>query len=149
MQNNLVVNYLARFWCTLPYPDHRHGCPNFSKRPSCPPEAPLIRNWLQGCTEVSLVVVEFDLAAHMQKMLIKHPQWSERQARCLLYWQPKVDKELRYWTELVAFTRAEPNWTYCPEAMGLDVISTLQGYLPITRNPKDTVFKVSMIRSQD
>ena len=38
----VVVDYRARDWCRLPYPDHPRGCPNFGRRADCPPMAPLI-----------------------------------------------------------------------------------------------------------
>ena len=87
-----VVSADTAKWCRLPYPDHPKGCPNFDKKENCPPFAPLW-NWLVEAPYY-LVYQRFDLEAQEKKMLAKHPNWSKRQARCCLYWQRKIVKEL-------------------------------------------------------
>jgi hypothetical protein len=78
------------YWCCLPYPLHTHGCPKF---PECPSkhvdflEVKHKYDWFA-------VVVNFDLKAHADRMQVTHTNWSRRQAKCVLYWQNKVVKEL-------------------------------------------------------
>lgn len=141
----LRVNLKAREWCKLPYPDHPNGCPNYGKRVTCPPDAPLIYDFLDLDKPVYLISVQFDLASHIEKMLSKHPAWSERQARCVLYWQGSVNKELK--TECDIFKKQHPEvvTTICPEAMGVNVIETARwcGFQVDTK-PAKTVYKIAL-----
>ena len=146
--DRLVVDKRAMGeWCRLPYPDHPKGCPNYGKKLTCPPQAPFILDWMGDSSKWYFVCIPFDLANQIEIMLSKHPHWSLRQARCLLYWQPKVNKELREVTE--DFSRKvgyDPKWNYCPEAMGVNVMETarLQG-LPIEIKPVKMVYKISLV----
>ncbi len=140
------INYKAREWCKLPYPDHPKGCPNYGRKPICPPTIPLLEQVYDLSKPSYLVVVEFDLAAHVHKMLTKHSGWTERQARCVLYWQGSLNKQLRLETE--CYLRVIPNLvaTLCPEAMGLNVIATAQlAGVPIKSKLVDRVFKVAFL----
>ncbi len=142
------INYKAREWCKLPYPDHPRGCPNYGHKPVCPPIIPLLEQVYDLSKPSYLVVVEFDLAAHAHKMLSIHPSWSERQAKCVLYWQGSVAKQLRLETE--HYLKIIPNLvaTSCPEAMGLNVIATAQlAGVPIRPRPVDKVFKIALLGS--
>jgi predicted metal-binding protein len=143
--NGLRVNYRARGWCSLPYPDHPKGCPNYGKKAICPPQVVQLDQWLGEYQSLWLVCVGFDLAEHVASMLVKHPNWSYRQARNLLYWQPKVNKALR---EAVArFTMGMTSrTTYCPEAMGLNVMTTARrAGLPIQTHPEEIVYKIALV----
>lgn len=144
--DNLMVDYQAREWCKLPYPNHPRGCPNYGKRFSCPPQAPLIKEWLGNYKKLWFVCVPFNLAEHIENMLLKHPSWSNRQARCVLYWQSRVNKELQLETQ--GFTEGlNADWTYCPEAMGVNVIETAsKAGLPIETKPQRIVYKISLVR---
>ncbi len=68
---DLRVNMKARGWCTLRYPGHPHGCPNYNKRKTCPPQAPLIFQYFDLDGPLWLVAIQFDLAAHMARMKAK------------------------------------------------------------------------------
>jgi len=143
--SNLVVDYRARDWCKLPYPDHPNGCPNYNKKQGCPPQAPLIERYFNLHKDHFFVIVIFNLGHHVNKMLEKHPNWSERQARCVLYWQGTVNKQLRLECEGYA---KQFNLVYnsCPEAMGVDVIKTCKNLgLPIKQQPSNIVFKIGML----
>ncbi len=146
--DKLVINSAARGWCVLPYPDHPKGCPNYGKKLICPPQAPYIADWLYGTIELRFVCVSFNLKEHSERMIVRNPHWSQRQARCLLYWQPKVNKAL---ISLVSTLVHENGLkiTYCPEAMGVDVIKTAQsGGIPIEAPPKDIVHKIALIATK-
>jgi hypothetical protein len=91
------------------------------------------------------VVVTFDLQTHINKMLSKHPDWSDRQARCVLYWQPKVNKQLE--NEAKLFCAFKPlKYTTCPEAMGVNVIKTAKRLgLPISSRPQNIVYQIALV----
>ena len=142
----LVINHDARKWCILPYPDHPKGCPNYNKKWDCPPQVMYINDWIGDTKRLRFVSVSFNLQEHADTMLLRHPNWSQRQTRCLLYWHPKVNKELRSLVQSVAIDNLN-GVTYCPEAMGVDVIKTAQSVgIPIEAPPKDIVHKIALLK---
>ena len=141
----LVIDYRAREWCKLPYPNHPFGCPNYGMRDSCPPNAPLIQDYIDLSQPLWLTVIVFNLAEHILKMKQGHPSWSDRQAKCVLYWQGSVNKELRLQSS--RFAKANNLlYTLCPEAMGVQVIKTAQLIgIPIKPRPTDYVYKIALL----
>ncbi len=83
-----------RTWalCRKPYPLHPHGCPNYNKKDGCPPNSPMLGEILSEWEVVYAIFNRFDFGVHVQKMRDKHPNWSERQCRCCLYWQGRARK---------------------------------------------------------
>ena len=141
----LVVDYRAREWCRLPYPDHPKGCPNYDHKATCPPRVCMVESFVDITKPLWLIVEPFDLSAHIAKMLKSHPDWSSRQARCVLYWQGGVNRRLeKACQEFVQGN--EKVYTICPEAMGVDVIHTARkAGLTIHPRPVDWVFKIGLV----
>lgn len=120
----LVTSSQVDQWCKLPYPNHKKGCPNYGRHNWCPPFAGRVGDWFDISRPLFLVHSEFDLVAHVGRMGRKHPQWSERQCRCVLYWQGTSRKQLR---EHIVIARQELGTnlhTTCPEGMGVNVYAT-------------------------
>jgi predicted metal-binding protein len=132
-------------WCKLPYPDHPHGCPAYGKRDDCPPQAKKFSSVF--APPFYIVAVRFDLQHHVQRMLSKHEDWTVRQARCVLYWQKSVDKQLTCECEkLLKSLPAGFNYTLKPEAMGVNVVTTcIKLGIPMETKPEDFVWKVAII----
>jgi hypothetical protein len=69
------------------------------------------------------VALEFNFGDYLRMMKDKHPDFSDYQLRCPIYWQGHLRKELR---DFVAKHPVEgflgALWT--PEAMGVDVTAT-------------------------
>jgi len=146
VQANLIIDYGAREWCKLPYPLHPNGCPNYGYKYGCPPKSPLVEAVIDLDKPCWFVVVEFDLGSHIEKMLSLHPSWSNRQARCVLYWQGTVNKELKMRSALAKLEHPNTNIFLTPEAMGVDVIKTMVNLgFPIQIQPIRTVFKVALL----
>lgn len=142
----LVVDYRAREWCKLPYPGHSRGCPNYQKSTACPPHAPRIDEWLDFSRPQWLIVTRFDLNGFARRMKRIHPKWSDRQCRCLLYWQPRVQAQLVYACRRLQSVHPGSVFTLVPEAMGVHVIRTAQAFhVPIVTRPRRTVFKVGLV----
>ncbi len=142
----LVLDARARKWCKLPYPDHPRGCPNFDKNPECPPNASDVRQRFDLDKPHYFVIQQFDLADHVKRMRARHPDWSERQCRCVLYWQGTVRKRLKQ--KVAEFIRTHPEMTHTliPEAMGINVIKTAKNLgIPIQTRPRDTIFKIALV----
>lgn len=83
-------------WCKMPYPGHKKGCPN---QDDCVFFNPYLQNRLRNAFKIHILWVEFDLDEQEQRMRDKHPNWTARQCRNLLYWQQSVRKELKWWAE--------------------------------------------------
>lgn len=116
----------VRELCRRPYPLHPKGCPNFGKRPSCPPAAPLYGDFYDLSQPVYAVVNDFNLANHVAKMRAAHPDWSEAQLRCCLYWQPTARSQLAMKINAALASLSGYHAETCPEAMGINVTLTLR-----------------------
>ena len=80
-------------FCKLPYPQHPNGCPNYGKKPGCPPNQKLISDVLNLDKDIYLIYTEFNVGKFAERMKKKHPRWTEKQRYCCLYWQGKARKE--------------------------------------------------------
>ncbi len=124
-QVRLVVDHTVRGLCARPYEGHRRGCPNFGRCGRCPPQAPLVERVLDLTEPVWVAWSTFDLGSHVRRMRERHPNWSDRQLACCLYWQPKARTVLR--SVVGDFLESHPGlhvlWT--PEACGVDVTATM------------------------
>lgn len=89
----LIWSKETRKWCGLKYPNHPKGCPNWKTR--CPERGPYVDSLLDLKKPMWIVHSEFDLAGHVEKMRGRHPKWTERQLRNVLYWQSQSRKQLR------------------------------------------------------
>lgn len=118
-----------RSLCVKPYPNHPKGCPNYGYRLTCPPTVQLFTEVIDQHYPIWAMWATFGLGAHVERLRIKHPNWTYRQLSCCLYWQGTVRKFLR--KEIaVKFpsTEADPGLKVvtCPEAMGVNVTATME-----------------------
>ena len=130
----------------MPYPDHPKGCPNYGKRKECPPTAPLVQDYIDLEQPHWFIIQKYDLNAHVQRMKVKHPHWSDRQARCVLYWQGAVKGMLS--KACKQFIKEHPGLisTLIPEAMGVNVIATaIRMGIPIKARPDGTIYKIALV----
>ena len=143
-----VVDNTVRSLCVQPYPLHPKGCPNVGKCDRCPPEAPMFNNKFDMTKPIYAVINEYDLAAHVARMKAKHPDWSDRQLRCVLYWQGTARKQLK---EKIGAVLAEQRFhgyeaTWCPEGMGVNVTETMmQVGVELEWPPEQTVRQVAFL----
>lgn len=140
-----IVESRMRGLCVAPYPGHPRGCPNFGKKAGCPPAAPQFAQHFDLERPCWLVWNVFDMAGHIAKMRAAHPDWTERQLVCCLYWQRGARARLE--EEIRSFRAAVPGaWvvTRCPEAMGLNVFATLATIgVEIERTPRHVALQVA------
>lgn len=142
----LVINLRAREWCKLPYPGHPHGCPNYGKRDTCPPKAPIVIDVFDLSKPHWFIVEEFDLKSHMDRMKWLHPNWTERQLACCLYWQNTVRSNLMSGIRFFMQDHPEVIYTLLPEAMGVQVILTARkAGIPIEIKPKKMIHKIALV----
>ena len=124
----LIHNQQIPNLCTLPYPNHPKGCPKNVK--DCN-NGKYITDVLNLEKPMWLVYSEFDLQAHAEKMKFKHPNWTERQCRNLLYWQGNNRKRLKERVDTVVLVNNLKDRklkllfnTTCPEALGVNIFIT-------------------------
>jgi hypothetical protein len=78
-------------------------------------------------------------------MRTKHPDWSEAQLRCVLYWQGTARKKLRL--EIAAFLIGHSGFSVetTPEALGCNVFVTMAAVgVPLPWPITDTVYHVAL-----
>jgi len=142
----LVIDEAAREWCKLPYPNHPKGCPNYGVRDTCPPKIKRIAEVFDLSRPHFFILVEFDLASHVAAMAKKHPNWTDRQCRCVLYWQGKPRSKLKKESKKFVENNPGTSFTTCPEAMGINVFRTCHKHgLMMKKNPQKTVYKISFV----
>jgi predicted metal-binding protein len=113
--SRLIVSNKTGQWCKIPYPNHLKGCPNYGKKDYCPPpSANLLINILDLKRPMYIVYSEFDLDKHILKMKNKHPQWTDRQLRNVLYWQGTSRKQLKERVRFALYKTGCNFVSYCP-----------------------------------
>ena len=132
---NIIPNWIIKvkklfyskkvlYWCNLKYPGHQKGCPMYGIRDKCPPAAPYITDIFDIEKNMYIVHSEFDLEKHVNKMKIKHPDWTERQLRNCLYWQGTSRKQLKKRVEKAMLLLRTNIFTLMPHASGVQVYRT-------------------------
>lgn len=120
----LVISNKVGDWCQLPYHNHPKGCPNYNRKPKCPPNAPHVSDYFNTSLPMYLIHSEFNLEEHAAKMKAAHPNWSYHQCRCVLYWQPRSRKQMVERATLAMKYYKCNRATACPEGMGVNVYAT-------------------------
>lgn len=146
IQVDPVVDHSVRGLCVRPYPLHPKGCPNFGKCDRCPPKAPFFEEAFDLALPVFAVVNQFDLAAHVARMAARNPDWSDRQLRCVLYWQGTARKQLQ--EKIQTALAGLPGYvaTWCPEGMGVNVTATMQAIgVPMEWPPVNVAMQVALL----
>jgi len=120
-----IIDLGMRSLCVKRYPNHPHGCPNYNKKLGCPPQAPKFTDVLDTSQIIYAIYNVFPFGKHVAKMRSKHPDWSERQLACCLYWQGTARKQLR--SEIKLFKEAFPSLYVVgtPEAQGVNLTATM------------------------
>lgn len=122
-----VLDRSVRGLCARPYEGHPRGCPNFGKVSRCPPAAPLLFDAFDERGPFYVIYSRFPLGEHVRAMRERHPDWSDRQLRCVHLLAEQV-KKLREDVDSFKKIYPEVGWKVetTPEAMGLDVAATLR-----------------------
>jgi len=129
--------------CKHPYPNHPKGCPNWGKKKGCPPNAPWLPNSFDYRYPVYAIWNVYPFGEHVEKMRAKHPEWTQRQVECCLYWQGTARKQLK---EIVKnFLKGHPGLKIvdCPEAQGINLTETMkQVYVQLEWPPKHKTYQI-------
>lgn len=115
-------------FCQMPYPNHPKGCPNYNHKAGCPPKTQLL-NTAHSETHWDtwrIFTYSFDLVPHITKMRKAHPEWSERQVYCCLYWQPRARKA--FWEAVYNVGYLPTKVLWCPEAYGVNIMQLCRNH---------------------
>ena len=121
-----VIDLSVRNLCYHPYPNHLHGCPNYGKKKGCPPNCAKITEVLDLSKPTWVIWNVFDFGAHVRRMALAHPDWSDRQKACCLYWQPVARRALKFEIMLFVAQKYPVRVMDNPEAMGVNVTETMR-----------------------
>ncbi len=140
-----IIDYRVRELCAKPYPNHPKGCPNYGRKAGCPPHCWVIENIIDLSKAVFAIWNVFDFGAHCRKMKAKHPEWSQRQIECCLYWQPTARQQLRHQIEMfyLGNTVSDMKIIKTPEATGVNVTATMKSIgIELEWPPKTITYQV-------
>lgn len=114
--------------CVREYPNHKLGCPNYGKRKTCPPYVKMFDDVFDLSKPIYAIYTVFDFKGHVDRMRDRHPEWSQRQLECCLYWQGTARKQLKEEIELFKSIPTIGTYTIilAPEAMGVNVTETMK-----------------------
>ena len=123
--NRLIISDRAGDWCQIEY-GGKKGCPNYGdiKHVHCPPHAPNIKDFFDLSRPLYFVHSEFDLEADIERRKKMTPGQTERQYRCVLYWQGSSRKQMKERARIAMWSLGLDAITTCPEGMGLNVYAT-------------------------
>lgn len=145
-KNELSYGLVAPKLCCTPYHNHPKGCPNFNKRKDCPPFVQSIDQVLDLNKPMMIAGVKFDLGEHVNRMKEAHPEWTEYQTKCCLYWQGSVRKKLK--TVVEELLRANDKFyaMYSPEAHGVNMTRTMKNIgIELEWPPERWVWKIALL----
>ena len=130
--------------CWRPYYNHPRGCPNYGKKRGCPPHQKMFFDVFDR--DFYLIFTEFDLGTPVKKMKKKHPNWTDRQLYCCLYWQGTARKNLKAEIDRARKILPHHHITACPEAMGVNVTDLMEDNAGIELDwpPKITTYQVAI-----
>jgi len=131
--------------CIKIYPNHKNGCPNYNKNGHlCPPNAPIFDAIFDLSKPVYAIYNIFDFKSHVERMRGRHPQWSQRQLECCLYWQGSARKELRKRINIFKAMYTEYVVTTIPEGMGVNVTKTMKNVgIEIEWPPHNVTYQIA------
>lgn len=140
-----VIDYSVRNFCTRPYPGHPRGCPNYGKRSACPPQAPYFEQVFDLNKPIYAICNVFHLRKHVELMRARHPNWTDRQLRCCLYWQPKARKQLAGEIERFKFHHPSYKVVTVPEALGVNITETMKRLgVDLEWPPQEVAYQVAL-----
>lgn len=134
--------------CRRRYSGHTHGCPNYGKRATCPPAAEIWTPEYLESRRWTAVWNTFDFGAHVAKMRVAHPAWSERQLANCLYWQGGARRNLRVEVRrfMMNIAPPQPPVEYVPEAHGVNVTATMASLgIALEWPPKTVAYQVALV----
>ena len=133
-------------WCSLPYPDHKNGCPNFGKSEGCPPLAPYFLDLYKP--EVYVAFMRFNFGQYLGQKKQVHPDWTLRALVNPRHFQTHLDSQLRSFTDSEL---RKPNFenfrpVHNTEAMGVNMHLTARNAgVELEWPPRKIMYRITVL----
>lgn len=92
IEEKTIISYPeVKDLCSRPYYNHPKGCPNIGKCEQL--DVPIFNNLMKQTIYryyFYLVYVKFDFKRYIELRKQEHQGWSDKQVKCVLYWQNSV-----------------------------------------------------------
>jgi hypothetical protein len=112
--------------CTQSYYNHKGGCPNWAKKPGCPPRLPLL-NEQYDIDSIYAIVARFPFKEYIdKKRALIHPDWNNRELVNQRHWQGHLRSLVfNYWDRVKGDF---PNHKFIknPEGQGVNLQESLK-----------------------
>lgn len=143
-----VIDASVRKLCLYPYLGHPKGCPNWGKHIDCPPKQAIITDVFNLNLPVWMIFNRFSFEDYIVRMKKLHPNWSNKQCACCLYWQGTARKQLRKRIDNFKMTYPDTFISIRPEAMGINVTASLANVgINLEWPPKTVTYQVAIAGS--
>lgn len=135
----LEIDYNVRDYCTNPYPGHPEGCPHFGKRKECPPQAPLIEDFIDLSKPHYFIIVKYDCGHNSLEI-------PEKKEKTPDVWEEHMNPVLCEYIQEFQKTCPGTVFTLHPSAVGVDVFKTARKMgISLKSNPEKTLCKIALI----
>ena len=137
---NLEIDYKMRDLCRQPYPGNPEGCPYYGKRDECPPQAPLIEDF------IDLSKPHYFLVSKCIRTTLSEPSQEKLGEEFRSYWNGHMEDILR--EHVQEFQKDHPGtvFTFHPSAVGVDVLKTAKKTgIPLEITPGKIFYKIVLI----
>ncbi len=103
--------------CYRSYPNHSKGCPNIDKCYHLNiPNFEILLEYGKF-NHFYLVYAKFDFKKYKELRKSEHPNWTENQVKCVLYWQNSVKKQLIDYINVINFINKKAYILGCGSGM--------------------------------
>ena len=145
----ILLNQKVSELCKKPYYNHPYGCPNFNTRLTYPTLALPLYDIISNSKPIYVIWNIFPFKQHIERMKKMHPDWSNRQLECCLYWQRTARKQLKL--EVSKFLE-DRTWflkdikiIWIPEACSVNITKTMEQIdLILEWPPKIVTYQVAL-----
>ncbi|MEI7719341.1 MAG: hypothetical protein WCI72_05715, partial [archaeon] len=90
-ESDLEISESYQCLCLVKSNSFRQGCPNYGKKPECPPRK-LFSEDYDLTNSLYLIATDFDLTEHAQRIRKAHLDWTEKAVYNPRYWQATARK---------------------------------------------------------
>ncbi len=137
----LKIDYSVRDLCRQPYPGHPKGCPNYGKKKECPPQAPLLEDFIDILQPHYFLVLEC-----IRNGCRNNQENTLEEAQFRSYWNDTLEEILHEYIQ--EFQKDHPGtvFTFHPSAVGVDVLETARNVgITLEENPEKVFYKIVLI----
>ena len=133
-------------WCTLPYPNHKNGCPKFGKSKNCPPFAPYFLDLYKP--EVYLAFMRFNFGEYLEIKRELHPDWTERALVNPWHFQGHLKSRLKDFVKSQLDKPDFENFTaiYGAEEMGVNMhLTARMAGIELEWPPRKNMYRIALL----